>query len=88
MPDQTTDGQTVSDKRATLDKAIADAFPISGGKVRKRLKQLRRALAKADQEREPCANAWCGHTRAWHRDNNCTGDLQHCPCEKFKGAEL
>lgn len=37
--------------RAILDAAIEIGLPIFGGVVRKRLKQLRRALAELDAER-------------------------------------
>lgn len=37
--------------RAVLDAAIDIALPVSGGTVRKRLKQLRRALADVDAAR-------------------------------------
>lgn len=38
--------------RHELDRVIAAALPISGGEVRKRLKQLRRALAEGDAKRD------------------------------------
>jgi hypothetical protein len=69
---------TSSEVRAALDAAIADGLPISGGKVRKRLKQLRKALAEADIQRKPCTD--CGHVIAWHREGGCAGDLLHCRC--------
>jgi len=37
--------------RQRLDTAIAEGLPISGGDVRKRLKQLRKALADLDEVR-------------------------------------
>jgi hypothetical protein len=37
--------------RAILDAAIEIGLPISGGMVRKRLKQLRKALAELDAQR-------------------------------------
>lgn len=76
-----------TEKRAALDAAIADALPISGGKIRKRLKQLRRALADGDEvrkQREPCTRPNCGHILAWHQHDGppgCVGDLMHCRCE-------
>lgn len=80
--------ESVTEKRAALDAAIADALPISGGQVRKRLKQLRRALDDGDEvrkQRQPCARPGCGHILAWHRQDKspfrCAGDLMHCPCE-------
>ena len=77
--------RSATEKRAALDAAIADALPISGGQVRKRLKQLRRALGEADEKRKPCARPGCGHVLAWHRQDGspggCAGDLMHCPCE-------
>jgi hypothetical protein len=40
-----------SDVRDVLDAAIRISLPVSGGTVRKRLKQLRRALADVDEAR-------------------------------------
>lgn len=37
--------------RQRLDTAIAEGLPLSGGDVRKRLKQLRKALADLDEVR-------------------------------------
>jgi hypothetical protein len=76
--------RSAAEIRAALDAAIADALPVSGGQVRKRLKQLRRALGDADEQRRRCTRPGCGHTLAWHRPNGsfrCAGDLMHCRCE-------
>jgi hypothetical protein len=40
-----------TEARAALDTAIADALPLAGSHVRKRLKQLRRALNEVDEMR-------------------------------------
>lgn len=76
-----------SEKRAALDTAIADVLPISGGQVRRCLKKLRRALAELDETRRPCMQRGCGHTRNWHRETGCAGDLLHCPCSGFQEGE-
>lgn len=75
---------TPTPTRAALDAAIAAALPVSGGLVRKRLKQLRRALADVDEQRKPCARAGCRHARNWHIPGRwCAGDLMSCRCAEY-----
>lgn len=42
---------STSDNRTALDKAISDALPLAGGKVRTALETLRDELARVDEER-------------------------------------
>jgi hypothetical protein len=74
----TYDPADTATKRAALIAAIDDALPISGGDIRKRLKQLRKALDAAAAANKPCAE--CGHKPDWHREAGCAGDLLHCRC--------
>lgn len=67
--------------RVKLDAAIAEGLPFAGGRVRKRLKQLRRALAELDEERKRCTRPGCGHVKTWHVPDGCAGDLLHCQCK-------
>jgi hypothetical protein len=77
----TTEPIDTAAKVSELRALIAEVLPISGGDVRKRLKQLRKALDAVAAQNEPCAE--CGHRRQYHREAGCAGDFLYCRCPGF-----